>query len=238
MSPAELVRTIEARPGFEHIPLGQLVFQGCPQDDARGREVLEAVASLNLSPDALEAIGFTWRNTLAACDYVPLDAWYDQSLRQLIASGDSYSLRGFLNAVTQYAPESMRETIWTTLEEQAGWSVESNWALMADIAVADSRPHEWVSRVVDALARRPASQEWLDWKTYEILREHPTIFMRALVRDAANFPDDRMLLVLRVLHRTIRGGMLGAQAPDLNALRWAVRGREGINGDSLIGPVN
>lgn len=235
MTPAEIVRTIDRRGGVNDV-LSQLAFEECPQDDARGRETLELVSDMELPPEDVWRVLRVWVASRIECEYGPLNDWYDARFRELLASGDRTHASVAMQSFGQRMPDALREELWQRVGQQPDWGIVE--AEMVGVALADPTPHGWVSRGIDAFARRDVPRELLRDRVTELLLEHPTIFIRTLTSRVDRFSDDRLLMVLQVIHVHIRGQSLGAQAPGINALRWAIRDREGIPGVELLGPVN
>lgn len=235
LSPSQLVLAIEKQGHADNL-LGQLLFEGCPQDDQRGQMILDLMGGSALSPRASVAIAYTWTPALIECGHPPLEDWFKAAMRQVLASDHPGDFRIVLNRLGQHAPESLRLDLWHHLEEVEGWSLLETQ--LAATAIADASPHEWVRRGVEAFAGRTAPNRWISDAASQLLREHPTILIRTLTQRLDEIPDDRLLVVLDVIRQHRNSGVLGEQAPGINPLRWAVRARPGIPGDEFLGPPN
>lgn len=205
-------------------------FQGCPQQDATGRAVFNAVRDAEVRPHgrAALAMSLAW-NAYPACAYEPLDNWLVEVFEDLVAAGEDGAANSLASGLWRKAQDdgftlddNLREAFLRAAENET--LLEGPRRQFVTAAFVNRPEGVLVGEVVDLLFRDvPRSSR--SFMIARMSRERGAVFYPALARVAQRMTDDQLFLLTTSLAEEIRMGRAEPQAAGLEALRAEVARR-------------
>jgi hypothetical protein len=198
-----------------------LFYNGCPQDDADGLAVFEAVREMALEPRGLaELAGMLTSGVYAICGYAPLDEWYAHAFERLHAEGAAGAASAFVIRLGYSGRPiylDMQEALLRAAEDPDFMGGRPREELVRTALYY--RPRElWIDEAISAF-RRAIPPQSIRYETFRLSREFGGVFYERLVREAPTLTDEAFLAVIRALGTEIRDGRADPNAAGMEELR-------------------
>lgn len=199
-------------------------FQGCPQSDALGADLLTGLEPSGLTDWTLGDLAALWADELATCGHQPLEDWYRAVLSEV---DDAISWSSVLTALPSPLPQALRDelvTVATSPGTPEGTRAGALARLSSDLsgtaridfflmqANAGMTPEDWVFYEIQFLFANMGS-------TYvsEVVQAVPT-----LSATAAHYASDPIL-------QAVHAGDLSAGDPGVISLIAALEERNDLD---------
>lgn len=225
-------RTVEAALG--HLGEGSLTrpslfaFEGCPQADATGRAIFEAVRSLDVDARTLVqlAIAFSFDGAYPDCDYAPLNEWMVESFRRLHRTGETGPATSFARSIS-----SVRRDLSDAFMEAAAdpaFAGDGPRGVLADAAVFGLADESSQVEVAVAGFGSDVPRSWVANTSRRLARSRGADFFREVSGEATEMSDPIMFTIADVLRTDIVDGILEPDSEGLDLIRRSVETRQEV----------
>lgn len=203
----------------------QADFDGCPQDDPVGAEVLSLVAQ-NLQTPSLRAelVNF-WADEFGTCDYAPLDDWVMEAVTTL-ADEDVWELSSALSGLYGVLDADAAGHLLSLASDPARPArVRTE---IASAALQEISPSARLTSFVALLTTSGLPSEWVALWSANLLEALGSEFVSALVAGASSIEDGALGTAMAILMGEVVAGTYSSTDPSFIDLVETCAGRPGL----------
>ncbi len=194
-------------------------FVGCPQDDATGRAVFEAVKDEEVDARTLVELAraLAWDGAYPDCDYAPLNAWMVEAFVRLHQAGEIGAAASFARSVSPRIDEDLSSTLLVAAADES-FAGEGPRSTIATAAVFNLESGKQVEAAVAAF-ERSMPRSWIADATRRLSRTSGAEFFRRLATEGTEVSDETMFTITGVIRHEIFDGRVDAGDDGLDLLR-------------------